>query len=148
MWLCVFFVASLLDLDLTIAGDDAVARISQVNIGVLALVYGYVGSIGAEAFIRYWDEISWNKFPRPNQMFIGSKKFSLGRLCFCFSMTIAYLAIILYTEATNFEAISLRFTATHLTDLPYDTKFILVVLIGAIFRAYIYYNPPSPVGQR
>ena len=63
MWLCVFFVASLLDLDLTIAGDDTVARISQVNIGVLALIYGYVGSIGAEAFIRYWDEISWNKFP-------------------------------------------------------------------------------------
>ena len=117
--------------------------LSQTNSTVISLAYSYVGSIGAEAFIRYWDGISWDKLPNLKLTFLGAKSFSLGNLIGCFFATVTYLAAITYTEITNFESIRLSFTAVSFNDLPYDLKFILVIFVGILFRTYIYFNASS-----
>ena len=146
MWFCVFFGVSLLAWDLShlsFVGDNTLNSLSQTNSTVISLAYSYVGSIGAEAFIRYWDGISWDKLPNLKLTFLGAKSFSLGNLIGCFFATVTYLAAITYTEITNFESIRLSFTAVSFNDLPYDLKFILVIFVGILFRTYIYFNAPS-----
>ena len=140
MWFCVFFIMSLLDLDFGFDGDGTVNDIAQTNIVVLPVIYSYVGSIGAEAFIRYWDGINWYKFPNLKLMFLGFRDFNLKHLLGCLLATISYLALIRYTQTTHFEAIGLRFTANSWADLPSDFKFMLVIYVGVLFRTYIYFN--------
>ena len=147
MWFFVLFGLSLLEWDFTVKGDTGTKNIEQLSVVVESIVYSYVGSIGAEAFIRYWDGINWNKLPNLQQVFLVDKDFNLKHLTFCFVATISWLAIIRYTEVSSVEELSLRFTATSIADLPYDSKFMLVLLVGMVFRTFIYFSP-SPISKQ
>ena len=148
MWTGVIIVAAVFDFEFSESATEALDAATEnptpvgfkLQFAALVTSFSYIGSIGAEALIRYSDEFKWSWPFSKNPSGIAT-----GQLFVCLSFTILLMLIVGVTEVSD-RMFSFPFTASALeiTDLFTDPKFMLVLGVGLLFRAYIYRASGQP----
>ena len=140
VWIAVLYFAAFIDGIVSATNKVGVASkgdfsddVANITIFASSVAYSYIGSVGAEATIRGYDERSSGRVGRG----IGTYKIIV---CLLIAIIMALASAITEIVGEVYNISLLTFSAENLSSIITDGKLIAIFIVCSILRIYIYYG--------